>query len=547
MQILFDNKIYVLSNITLNSNQNDVAIKIITDNINNLEENLKKNTPALLPIFFKLKEKCVLINDNEYLRFLFFTEEEKELLKVILKNPNSFSFLFSLKYNAELMFGYSENENRELTNYRLNKTYSKEYDKYSRKHLKKNIESGKDPKEFEKPLTFQEFLKEKYDINITPNSYVIKINRIAGIDLLNKVIKYSNGNINEIFRLIYNDKYKLSIMKSKINPKNLNKRFFVKDLQLKDMVDEGNGKPFIKTIFSTYMNELVEDNPFIKDILKDYNDNPKRLYVPINFNLLEQAKNKKHLLDLKFKTSNLKKYLLLNRFNKISLNTAYSLIKVVPYVKENEFKKLDNFEFNNFFEKEKDRVTSFLKEYILYERKKKNIIHNNSSDDLYIDDYLRFLKIFKQKEKFNFNTVNKKTMKREHDRLAILYSKKEYKDMKLTIKDDNEFLKLKMPKDIKRLKTVSDFFAEGTVQSNCVFSYIPYVNKGKCMIYTMMKDDKKYTIEIVKNKKGYQLRQLSGFANSSAPTDVVEYVSNVIYENNKRLGYKGDNLTQYII
>jgi len=124
---------------------------------------------------------------------------------------------------------------------------------------------------------------------------------------------------------------------------------------------------------------------------------------------------------------------------------------------------------------------------------------------------------------------------------------KEYKDMKLTIKDDNEFLKLKMPKDIKRLKTVSDFFAEGTVQSNCVFSYIPYVNKGKCMIYTMMKDDKKYTIEIVKNKKGYQLRQLSGFANSPAPTDVVEYVSNVIYENNKRLGYKGDNLTQYII
>ena len=97
-----------------------------------------------------------------------------------------------------------------------------------------------------------------------------------------------------------------------------------------------------------------------------------------------------------------------------------------------------------------------------------------------------------------------------------------------------------MHKNIKRLETKGEFYSEGRNQRNCVFSYIPEVNKGNCMIYTMLKDDKKYTVEIRKNKNGYFIHQLKGFANSEAPIEVETYLKNVINENNERLGYKNN-------
>ena len=78
---------------------------------------------------------------------------------------------------------------------------------------------------------------------------------------------------------------------------------------------------------------------------------------------------------------------------------------------------------------------------------------------------------------------------------------------------------------------------EGDCQRHCVFSYIPLVNRGESMIYTMLEDGKRYTIEIRKNKKGFVLSQIKGFANTNAPIEIENEVKQIIKENNKRLGY----------
>lgn len=537
MQILINNEVYNFKSET--SDQSNLIEKL-----NNLEKGINELNPLLNSTFLKLKKECTIIYDKEYLRFLFFTEEEKELIKLILKKGNeNFYFCFKLKNNYELIFGqYTYSERQALLNKHygyLSKEY-KEYLKYEKNYYRRRKRRKKNKDE--ELLEYEDFLEKKLNIELpdenTQTFLKLRINLIEGLNLKKGRIDYENGTIDKIFNLIFKDKYDLVLKKEK-KFGNKGKYNFLTSLRLKDMILKNERiNQFLKIIFISYLKELEKENFFIKDILKDYQENENKLYVPIEFKLLSKAKNKKHLLEMKMSTSSRKNYPLFNRFNKISLNTAYSLIKITPYIKENDIKKLDNFEYDNFSDNENSRIIVFLKEYIRTTRKKGG--DEYYWDEIEVEDYIRFLKYFKSKEKFNFNVINENILKREHDRLSNKYVLAKYKKENLEIAEDNEFLKLEMPKDIKRLETKGEFYSEGRIQRNCVFSYIREVNKGNCMIYTMFKDNKKYTIEIRKNKNGYFIHQLKGFANSEAPVEVETYLKNVINENNERLGYKNN-------
>lgn len=473
-QLLLDGKLYFFNNEKDN-------IDYINERLNYIETLINEKNPLLQSTFVKLKEECVIVYDIENyndrcinsLRFIYLNEKEKELLNHILeKGYSNYYFCFTPEYNYEIVFDV--------------------FDKYSYK-LPNNI--------------------EKY--------IEIKINNINGIDLQTGRVLYKNGKIRKI-ELIFKDKYELAY-------KYIHGQRFLSNLRLKDMISENKLFDFI---FIPYLGELSKENVFIKDILKDYIENKNKLYVPIDFKLLKDAKNKKHLLELKMSTSNRKKYKLFNRFNKISLNSAYSIIQCERYIKENDIQKLLSFEYDDFTKKECSRASYFLHEYVM-----KNTKNIDDSDSFEIYDYINMLKQLKHKEFFNFNVINFNTLMKEHNRLTDKYRKVKYKSMKVDIKKDNVFLKLNMPQNIKRLKTKKDFMIEGDCQRHCVFTYIPLVNRGESMIYTMLEDGKRYTIEIRKNKKGFILSQIKGFANTNAPIEIENYVKNIIKDNNIRLGY----------
>ncbi|APU87368.1 putative Cpp50 domain protein (plasmid) [Clostridium botulinum] len=58
------------------------------------------------------------------------------------------------------------------------------------------------------------------------------------------------------------------------------------------------------------------------------------------------------------------------------------------------------------------------------------------------------------------------------------------------------FLKLKLPKEYKLIKTKKSLIEEAVLNRNCVASYDDKINKGKSVIYTRIYKNKRYTIEI---------------------------------------------------
>ena len=118
--------------------------------------------------------------------------------------------------------------------------------------------------------------------------------------------------------------------------------------------------PSLREYVKEYLKALSETNIFIKDLVKDLEKNSHSLMAPIDFSLLEIAKNKKHLLEIKTKTK------LTPIYNRISLNHAYSVIKAKKYINENELNKLlvlDSDIYSTSIIYEKLRIAEFFSKY----------------------------------------------------------------------------------------------------------------------------------------------------------------------------------------
>ncbi|MHD0319050.1 PcfJ domain-containing protein [Fusobacterium sp. THCT1E2] len=286
-----------------------------------------------------------------------------------------------------------------------------------------------------------------------------------------------------------------------------------KKLQLKDLAKFKNG--IRKIVLKNYLEYLGETNYLIKDILEDYISDPIKISVPIDFKLLENAKNKKHLLELKTRKQGL-----FNRFNKISLNFSYTILKVLKHINEKELNKIILKEI--LIEgSEREKINQFFLKY--YKEHITDISPDDYSDERHVlYDYIFMVRQLKRK--FNLDITTIKKLYKEHDRIAEFQRIKDYKKMELKIKPNNPFLQLELPEEFKMLETKEEFFNEGKENNNCVFTYIPSVNEENCIIYTTLYKDKKYTIEFGKKRTQFVLRQIKGYGNSEAPEELIEYI-----------------------
>ena len=307
------------------------------------------------------------------------------------------------------------------------------------------------------------------------------------------------------------------------------RQFLYKNFQLKDI-----RLPLLSTIFPDYLKSLEKENPIMNEIIEDFKNEKESLNVPFDFQLLKEVRNKKELIELKLKKVK-RKYKTYNCFNKMSLNGVYSLLKANKYLEEKDFPKYQNIDYKEFHLKEQRRVQSFLM-YLI-----EKIMIEEIKDENYLYDYIRVLIMLKGKYKINLNIKTNKKLISEHDKIYKIYKKAKFRKDKMVIEENNPFLKLKLPKDIKILDTKKKLFDEGERMEHCAYTYLPYINNGRCMLYTYLKDGKRYTIEIIKNGKKFSLNQLKGYKNSEPPQEVIEYVenaieqANIVLKNNKKV------------
>ncbi|HDX6242645.1 TPA: PcfJ domain-containing protein, partial [Campylobacter fetus subsp. venerealis] len=137
-----------------------------------------------------------------------------------------------------------------------------------------------------------------------------------------------------------------------------------------------------------------------------------------------------------------------------------------------------------------------------------------------------------QEGNINLKIKSFKRLRAEHDRLMLNIRIEKAPEVKIS--DENSFLKLKLPCDIKMLTTKKEIVEESIANHNCVASYIQRVNAQKCFICSLRRDNERYTIEIRRQRNKFYLAQIKGFSNSEPPNEIVEYVNNAILANNKR-------------
>lgn len=297
-------------------------------------------------------------------------------------------------------------------------------------------------------------------------------------------------------------------------------------LQLKHIAELSSHETY-KLFFSAYFKSV--NTNLMKDLYKEFSECPGNINVPIKISDIPFAYNKKMLLETK-------KIPVYNKFNSFPLAYSYSLVKAQKYIKQNEFTKFFQSEPFGIEGKiyEKGRVKEFFITYFYrklgFERGEKTGV---------IADYIRIVLLLKTTVNLNINSF--KQLVREHDKLVDkLFEKnrKIRKKAKFLLKEDNPFLYIKVPQEIKRIKNPEELFEEGVINKNCVYSYLDEINRGNCMIYTTTIDNKRYTIELIKKRKTFIFNQIKGVCNSEPSAAVVDTIYNDFIEVNSDVKFK---------
>lgn len=317
-----------------------------------------------------------------------------------------------------------------------------------------------------------------------------------------------------------------------------------KDLtqQLLSFIDD---PVFYQVIYSYLQTIAMDENKcFLSDIKKELFD--RSLIIPAKVSGLcnKLYPNKRSFLEIEYK------YKPINRANKEPLSKSVFIKKAQAYLSENQLQKFWNINIENinFYDVDYRRGRDIAK--ILYtELILSNIkCHDKSfpKDDyleikMLIEDYFNSSFTLGLDDELSYNISSIKALNKKHGHQTRLLAELDFKKHKskynLKIKElkNSPFKKLKLPDKYKQIESAEELYLEGAIQHNCVFSYLDKINNGKCVIYTCIYKEKKYTIEISYEKNKFKLAQLRGPFNSNPPEELINEILNDLDEENKRL------------
>lgn len=266
------------------------------------------------------------------------------------------------------------------------------------------------------------------------------------------------------------------------------------------------------------------DNYFIKDIKKDLQIG--LCGISYNFEKMVLFHNRKELLE-KIVGKTLPSFI-----NKYPLQKGYALALIYNYVDLNHFDLIRNLPDSFFIDYIKKAYKINKIKYILckyYEQRFCNKIDNTTIIEDFIDMYIQ-LKI---KIPLKINSYSKIVKLHNLAIKKILAKKKNGKLLK--IHEKYNFLIENLDKKYEVINSYNRLKLESTIQHHCVVSYESWVNNGDCIIVSFIENDKRYTIEIQKNRKNYIIKQFLGICNTEPEEKLVRQLAQEIAEINKKL------------
>ena len=303
---------------------------------------------------------------------------------------------------------------------------------------------------------------------------------------------------------------------------------------------------FLEIIYSFLQTITLDENKyFLSDIKKELLDCSLVIPAKVSGLCSKHYPNKKRFLKTEYK------YDPINRANKEPLSKSLLIRKAETYLPKNQLQRFWDIDIKtiNFYDidyrKGKNIAKTLYSKLIL-----SNIrLNDESASDLYddditglIEDYFNSSFTLGLEDKLNYNISTMKALNKRHDHLVRLLAEMDFKkyqakkNIELKEPKNSPFKKFDLPVKFKRIKSAEELYLEGVIQHNCVFSYLNKINHGKCVIYTCIYEEKKYTLEITYENNKFTLAQLRGSCNSEPPGEISLEVCGLIEDINKKLG-----------
>lgn len=496
--------------------------KIFFDLINKIDSKLK------LP--FKK-----FLNNFKYSSIItFFDENEDNLLLEIIDFNDLFYkrtcklVPFTLYKDYIILETYVQNEFEINLKHKVIKIYLKKenddfYFIYKEKKYDK-IKFSKEGNDFD----YIDNIKAKEEIKL-----IYKLNDLFSLEQFynNKkekdIVPFFKGNSIEFWKLLLeihkNDRNIFSDLYKEIELLPENKiEFFKMGLKKENKIDfpEISRKNlFLKIFFEKFSFKVNKSYGSLNDVLKEKYQNIKwnKYYNKISFfinfyllNFIEEISNKENLIreisqNNQFFLNNLVIYISNLLISKLQTKSIFSYPLLIEY-KENFFYFFLSNKFN-------------LRKIVL--------------DSIILQDTLNLAEILGENldiTKFK----NFKSIKKKHDIFSKKYmetqEKEKNKKMEFKFEFEKKYFTLiqNLDKKYELITSGKRLFEEGKIQKNCVYSYYDRIKNGNCIIYSLIEDNKRFTIEIVSEKGEFKINQFLGLNNSSE--NIKKYEKSLIRE-----------------
>lgn len=305
-----------------------------------------------------------------------------------------------------------------------------------------------------------------------------------------------------------------------------------------------NSPGYFKRLFREVLLELLaEELDIFKDILRDQ----EKISIPVTLNSILESEphNKKQLLEQNYRLG----FPLPKSINGMSLAEAYCKIKLCKKIAPEERQKIWGYSFKEYNTCGKEIEIHLMEEYydflLLPYREKQAAAQaayekaacddaaflegeeagdrerrvsaelDETQEELermenLLHDYLWMSQ--KADPCYRLSIKSARKMWEYHDALIPRYLTKTCRG-RLTIPKDSPFYTLRLPGEYEKITTKKRLCEEGIRNKNCVAGYLPLINAGQCVIFSILWEDRRYTIEIRIKRKKFYLAQLEGYGN----------------------------------
>lgn len=210
-------------------------------------------------------------------------------------------------------------------------------------------------------------------------------------------------------------------------------------------------------------------------------------------------------------------------WNRKNVNLTYLILKLKPRMTDEAFARA--MQCKNAPKIKKVGKRRYIMTYILYEALygiSAGNFHGDGllSDALYEEYQNKKIKLLPENQ-----TIN------EHNARQVNHKAK---TVKFRIKKDTKFKKLikNMPENYELIKTPKRLVNEGILQKNCVASYAGKINSDGCMIYSVVFENVRHTIEIVQVNNKYKVAQCYKSCNQASNPQLLKDLKDLLHKIN---------------